>query len=269
MLSQRLLTAAVLLAAVVAALFLLPDQWWAAVLLMPLAIALWEWGALIGWNGWPRALLCVIGVACCVLLWVTLVSGAHAVAIAVLVLSLAFWVAAAPWYLSGRRPLQHAAGAVAGLLVTVPTWLALVLLPRPWLLLMLLAIIWISDSAAYFAGRAYGRRKLAPAISPGKTWEGVAGALAAVTMYFVALWFIFLRTQPAAHFFREWALFLAIAGLGIIGDLFESWIKRRAGAKDSGHWLPGHGGILDRIDALTAGMPLAALCYAAGRIFAG
>jgi phosphatidate cytidylyltransferase len=269
-LSQRVATAVILLAVVVTALFLLPNHWWALVLLIPLVIALWEWGGLIGAQRWPRALLCVAGAACCALLWLALTAGSHAIVIAVLAVSVAFWAVAVPGCLSGRLPLPRAADAVAGLLATVPAWLALTLLqPRPWLLLMLLAVIWISDSAAYFAGRAYGRRKLAPSISPGKTWEGVAGALAAVTMYFVALWFIFLRAQPAAHFLREWVLFLAIAVLGVVGDLFESWIKRRAGVKDSGHWLPGHGGILDRIDALAAGMPLAALCYAAGRIFAG
>jgi phosphatidate cytidylyltransferase len=134
----------------------------------------------------------------------------------------------------------------------------------PGVLLAMMAIVWIADTAAYFAGRRFGRRKLAPSISPGKTWEGVYGALAAVAIYALLL----VPLAAAAGYTRPldaiaaaiWvALTLLLTGLSIIGDLFESQLKRQRGVKDSGAILPGHGGVLDRIDALTAAMPPAAL----------
>jgi len=115
-----------------------------------------------------------------------------------------------------------------------------------------MAVVWIADTAAYFAGRQFGRLKLAPVISPGKTWEGVAGAWGALTLYAAAL------SQLAGMPFLS--LFLMVSGLlvlSVLGDLFESWIKRVAGRKDSGNVLPGHGGVLDRIDALMPTLPIA------------
>jgi phosphatidate cytidylyltransferase len=156
--------------------------------------------------------------------------------------------------------------AIVGWLVLIATWVAVVALQTrsPGLLLAMMAIVWIADTAAYFAGRRFGRRKLAPSISPGKTWEGVYGALAAVAIYALLL----LPLAAAAGYTRPldgiaaaiWvALALLLTGLSIIGDLFESQLKRQRGVKDSGAILPGHGGVLDRIDALTAAMPPAAL----------
>ena len=136
----------------------------------------------------------------------------------------------------------------------------------PWVLLATAALVWVADIAAYFAGKAFGRRKLAPKVSPGKTWEGVVGAMAGVLVYGTVLdvvahlWdipisFIFVPSEgiPAV------VLMLVLAGLSVVGDLFESWMKRGAGLKDSSGLLPGHGGLLDRIDALTSTLPLAAL----------
>jgi phosphatidate cytidylyltransferase len=138
-------------------------------------------------------------------------------------------------------------------------WLALVRLqPTPWALLVVMSVVWIADTAAYFAGKSFGRNKLAPQISPGKTWEGAFGAMAAVAVYYGVL----LLLEPQQRYFNGIAglgVFLLILVLSIEGDLFESWMKRQAGVKDSGQLLPGHGGILDRIDGLTATMPLAAL----------
>jgi phosphatidate cytidylyltransferase len=134
------------------------------------------------------------------------------------------------------------------------------------LLLAVLATVWISDTAAYFVGRRFGRLKLAPSISPGKTWEGVAGALLAVGVYAAAwaalgapqtFWLAGTRSAPIGFL----AILLGLAVVGIIGDLFESLIKRQAGVKDSGTLLPGHGGILDRIDAPVAMLPLAVLAF--------
>jgi len=127
-----------------------------------------------------------------------------------------------------------------------------------------MATVWIADTAAYFSGRAFGRRKLAPQISPGKTWEGVYGALVAVAVYALCL-VPFAREAGfgavvGAPAIAAWVGFaLLLAGLSVFGDLFESLLKRHAGVKDSGNLLPGHGGVLDRVDALMAAMPLAAL----------
>jgi phosphatidate cytidylyltransferase len=123
-----------------------------------------------------------------------------------------------------------------------------------------MGVVWTADIAAYFTGRAFGRHKLAPQISPGKTWEGVAGALVAVMLYWSAIsWGL---PGLSLHFAAGLVLVVALTGVGILGDLFESWLKRVAGLKDSGALLPGHGGVLDRVDALTSTLPLAALYFA-------
>lgn len=138
----------------------------------------------------------------------------------------------------------------------------------PVLLLAILAIVWISDTVAYFSGKQFGRNKLAPSISPGKTWEGVWGALIAVAVY-AAVWAnwpagLKLNVQGLSAAISDVIMILFIVTLavaGIIGDLFESQMKRHAGLKDSGIILPGHGGVLDRIDALQPVLPIAALAF--------
>jgi phosphatidate cytidylyltransferase len=143
---------------------------------------------------------------------------------------------------------------VAGLVVLVPAGLAMVAL-RPAQVVAIVALVSIADTAAYFAGRAWGRRKLAPSISPGKTWEGAAGGLAAVLAYAIICGMLAEGVR--------WLPYLAAANLlavlSVIGDLFESAAKRQAGVKDSGSLLPGHGGVLDRVDSATATLPVAAL----------
>ena len=127
-----------------------------------------------------------------------------------------------------------------------------------------MAIVWIADTAAYFTGRAFGRRKLAPEVSPGKTWEGVYGGLAAVAIYALALVPLaagagFAGANSPLAVILWIAAALALAAISVVGDLCESLLKRQAGVKDSGRLFPGHGGVLDRIDALLAAMPPAAL----------
>jgi phosphatidate cytidylyltransferase len=169
-------------------------------------------------------------------------------------LSALFWVLAAPlWLWRGVRDSHRPALAGAGFLVVVPAALALAIL-EPAEVLAVLVLVWIADTAAYFVGRAYGRRKLAPSISPGKTWEGAAGGIGGALAYAIVL---------GLFGGRAWWAYLAIAvvlaGLSIVGDLFESAAKRQAGVKDSGTMLPGHGGIMDRIDSATATLPICAL----------
>ena len=168
-----------------------------------------------------------------------------------------FWVVLAPlWMWRGVQPGQTVWLGAAGFAVLVPAGLAMVRL-EPLVVLLVLVLVWIADSAAYFVGRAWGRHRLAPAISPGKTWEGVAGGLIGAALYAIIIAFF---TDPGAWLaLLVTALLLGMAS--IVGDLFESAMKRQAGVKDSGSLLPGHGGILDRIDSATATLPLAALVW--------
>jgi len=129
--------------------------------------------------------------------------------------------------------------------------------------LMVLVLVWIADSAAYVVGRAMGRHKLAPTISPGKTWEGVAGGLLGVQVYAIICAFMIPALESRLEGGAKWLLYLGGAGLlfaaSVVGDLFESALKRQASVKDSGTLLPGHGGVLDRIDSALAVLPVAAL----------
>ncbi|HEY6864884.1 MAG TPA: phosphatidate cytidylyltransferase [Burkholderiales bacterium] len=268
MMTTRILTAAALIAVVVAALFFLPRTGWLVLAAIMLAQGAWEWGGLARLGAAARAIYTMALVIA--LLWLAYdpdpVSTRWAYYVAAV-----FWVIVAPWWL-WRRPAFGGPGAplAAGVVVLVPAFLALVLLRDdggPLALLALMMSIWISDTAALFAGRRFGRRKLAPEVSPGKTWEGVYGALVAVAVYGALTGWGFMRSgliAPRASLFWSWILMLlAIAAAGVVGDLFESQMKRAAGVKDSGNLLPGHGGWLDRIDAQTAALPVAALIFSA------
>lgn len=259
MLRHRLLTALLLGGLFLAALFLLPPLAWALFLLLFIAIGAWEWGALAGYaSAGRRAFLGLV-----LLLALPLLPGSPlAVAVqqgatlALYALSALFWLLLAPLWLRYRWPVRAPWISVpTGLLLLLPPWLALLQLRTAGagLTLAAMAAVWLADSAAYFCGKRYGRHKLAPAISPGKTWEGLAGALFAVVLATAALcawlkWPVWLPAGAAA-----------IVLLSVLGDLFESLIKRQAGMKDSGSLLPGHGGVLDRIDGLTSTLPLVAL----------
>ena len=154
------------------------------------------------------------------------------------------------------------AAALAGMVLLVPPSLAIahLRLLSPWLLLGVMAAVWVADIAAYFTGRAFGRRKLAPSISPGKSWEGAYGAVAGVCAYGLAcLSYIGYPVAEPGKLVLALVGLVAFTAVSIIGDLFESLVKRQAGVKDSGTLLPGHGGILDRIDSLTSTLPLVAL----------
>ena len=271
-LATRVATAAVLVPCVLAALFLLPPVLWAAATLVAVLVAAHEWARLaaLGRAGW---LLLVGGLAASGAMLLA-VSGAgldhgwpREVLLAACGLATLFWLAVAPPWVVRRWPTRSpVALTLAGWVVLSGAWVALVELQArsPWLVLAAMAIVWIADTAAYFAGRAFGRRKLAPLVSPGKTWEGVFGGLVAVAIYAAAL----VPFAQAAGYdgpvaplaIAAWIAFaLALASLSVMGDLYESWLKRVAGVKDSGTLLPGHGGVLDRIDALVAAMPPAAL----------
>lgn len=271
-LATRVATAAVLVPLVLAALFALPPGGWAALVLAAIVLAAAEWGRLAGFAAAGRAVYAAAvaapGAALLILAPPLASTGwPDPVVLVACGLATLFWLAVAlPWVLRRWPARSRLPLALAGIVALSGVWVALVELQArsPWLVLAAMAIVWIADTAAYFAGRAFGRRKLAPLVSPGKTWEGVFGALAAVAVYAAAI-------APFAHSagyqgrgdavaLVAWiALALALALMSVLGDLYESWLKRQAGVKDSGTLLPGHGGILDRVDALLAAMPPAAL----------
>lgn len=252
---NRVLTAAVLLAIFVPALFLAPALLWAVLIALVAGVAGYEWARI---SAFPAYLPTVYGVGMGVMAIIIYQMPDQSQAMLVLyAMAAGFWVLVAPLWLANR---WHGKGffvrALVGALVILPTWAAIVGLRdrSPWLLLGVMALVWIADIAAYYAGRRFGRHKLAPEISPGKSWEGVMGAGFALILYAAAI-------SAAIHGLRiPGALILAAALLyfSILGDLFESWMKRLAGVKDSGTLLPGHGGVLDRIDAMSSALPVAA-----------
>src|SRR5712691_3191539 len=271
MLKTRVLTAAVLLAVFLSALFLLPRNGWIAFCALLLGIAAWEWGALAALAAAGRSIYTAFVIGLFVLPEVLEASRANGLYVPIYRAAAFFWILLVPLWMWRRPQIDgRALLLTAGAIVLVPAFAAAVDLRgvRPSLLAAVLATVWISDSAAYLVGRRFGKRKLAPVISPGKTWEGVAGALAAVALY-ALVWAslsgsAILPAWPGrAQLGPMWVLpvLLGLAVAGMIGDLFESLIKRQAGVKDSGTFLPGHGGILDRIDASMAMLPLAVIVF--------
>jgi phosphatidate cytidylyltransferase len=239
----------VLLAVLVAALFLLPRAGVLVLMALVAAAGAFEWARLCSVNAPLYAAAAVL--ALLLAFWLEVPQS-------VFLLASAFWLLAAPaWLWRGVGPEQRAALAAAGFVVLVPAALAMVVL-EPGEALLVLAVAWIADTAAYLAGTRWGRRKLAPAISPGKTWEGAAGGLIGAAAYAMILALVLAGAQATrmAAFVGAAALLVTVS---IVGDLFESAAKRQAGVKDSGALLPGHGGVLDRIDSATAILPVAAL----------
>lgn len=272
MLKTRVLTAIALLPLVLGMLFLASPALWIAFAAAIALVSCWEWSRLCGFGPGARRLYLAASLALAAALAMAWLRGPEQVfanvAQASFVAAAYFWIFAVPaWLMLRLRPEPWASG-LAGWFVIWPMWAALVVLREagPWLLLAIAALVWAADISAYFAGRRFGRRKLAPAISPGKTWEGVIGALLGVLAYGVALdVFAHARPGPFTPLFDSAGgaitvlAMLALAALSVLGDLFESWMKRGAGRKDSSGLLPGHGGVLDRIDALTPTLPVAAL----------
>lgn len=269
MLKTRVITALVLVSLLLPSMFYLPQAAWALLVAAFIGIGAWEWGGLLNWSSLHRALLGAATAIFCALLsvldpaavgalafvpdqpWVFFAYGASAI----------FWALLIPLWLRWKWGLVGFAGLLVGAVVLLPTWLAMVQLRAlgPEVLLAVFAVVWVADIAAYFAGRAFGKHKLAPTISPGKTWEGALGAIVGVQVY----------GQVMRHFFFGelmslplWVFaLLAVTAVSIIGDLFESLLKRKAGIKDSSNILPGHGGVLDRIDSLTSTLPVVAIFW--------
>jgi phosphatidate cytidylyltransferase len=268
----RVLTAVALLPLVLGMLFFASGPVWALFALLIALLSCWEWSRMCGLGAAGQGLYLVASGALGAFVWLLfmgLVPGNFTrAAMTAFILAGLFWMAAAPWWLSRKLRPSPSACAAAGWLVAWPMWFALIVLRdlSPWLLLAIAALVWVADIAAYFAGKRFGKHKLAPAVSPGKTWEGVAGGLVGVAIYGAILCAVAFRWEtPISRVFDYGGgipailAMLVLTAVSVVGDLFESWMKRGAGLKDSSRLLPGHGGILDRIDALTSTLPIAAL----------
>ena len=258
MLLTRVITAVVLLLVLLPALFWLPPQAWEVAVFLVLLVAAWEWGRLAGFAGARMAMYVTASAGLALVLHLLVLHAPRAS----YGLSFLFWLVAVPlMFCRGFRPRGVLAG-LAGWCVLLPFAWALIDLRSlgPWLLISVMGLVWVADTAAYFTGKSFGRRKLAPSISPGKTWEGVAGAVAGVALYLAVN---LLLGNPLLDGTNAWlaaaAAGLLLTAVSVLGDLFESAMKRAAGMKDSSSLLPGHGGVLDRVDALTAALPVAAL----------
>jgi len=271
MLKQRVITALVLLAVLLPTLFATPSWPFALLTLLGFSAAGWEWSRLNGVPGSAIALGVALGAACAAAFWAGW--GAEAPASA-------WWGATLVWVLGGAWLLRN--GTVAwpqlpkglrvavGLALLWTAWLALVNAKAIGInfILSVFCLVWAADIAAYFGGRAFGRRKLAPSISPGKSWEGVWSGMAGALLL-AAVWLLLERSlavDSKSLYDVLWNRFnvivialgvMFLAAMSVVGDLFESLVKRSAGAKDSSALLPGHGGVLDRIDALLPVFPIA------------
>ena len=266
MLIKRIVTAALLLLALLISLFWLPKTVWSMVLLLPLAAGAMEWAKLSQLTTRGAGIYALANIALALAVY------RYNFSVWTYLAALLLWLIVVPmWLAVGWQLKSFWLRAPLGFIVLVPVWMALVELRDrgPWWVLLLMGVVWIADSAAYFTGRRFGKHKLAPTISPGKTWEGVAGAVMAVAAYGMIVLTV-LRSplfNPYAWAVPVLLLGLLMLYLGILGDLFESWIKRLAAVKDSGNLLPGHGGVLDRIDALSATLPIAALILLHADVF--
>jgi phosphatidate cytidylyltransferase len=271
MLKQRVITALVLLALLLPALLASTAEPLAGLTLVLIAAAAWEWGRLNGFamrGALRMAALCVI---LCLYAWSA--RWAYDIPANLWNLTGAAWVLVAGWLLRHGvdrwATISRWLRMVVGLLALWLTWVAVYQAKVMGInfLLSLLFLVWMADIAAYFSGRAFGRRKLAPAISPGKSWEGVWGGMVGVLLM-ACIW-IWVDSHYAvdspslfSRLYARGAPFLILATLfltlmSVAGDLVESLVKRSAGMKDSSHLLPGHGGVLDRVDALLPALPLA------------
>ena len=279
MLKQRVITAIALLLVLLPALFYPSPEPFCVIALVLITAGAWEWGNLNDCSGASSLAMGGVCFAICLAAWAL---GWLDRSTPLLWLSVgAFWVLAGTWLLKGGVPiwstLPKRFRLVGGLLVLSSAWLAVAQARVIGInfLLSVLVLVWVADVFAYFAGRALGGRftskKLAPSISPRKSWEGVWGGMAGVMVLALA-WRWQDGVQQAnvpsfySHLFgRGWWLFLIslafMVAMSVVGDLVESLIKRSAGVKDSSGLLPGHGGVLDRVDALLPALPLAMMIY--------
>jgi phosphatidate cytidylyltransferase len=253
MLKERVITALIAVAVLLLVLFVLPQSVAQVVVALLILAGAWEWSGFLGTGSTAVRAGYVILIAVLMVLVTWLAPQINGV---LLLVALLWWACALIWTLFYPTPIPAAVRWIVGILVLLPLYKALVVLylASPAVLLGALLIVWAADTGAFVAGKLFGRVKLAPQISPGKTWEGVIGGLLTVAVLAAAGgWFFDVRISVLVPFC------LAIACASIVGDLTVSMFKRTSGLKDSGAIFPGHGGVLDRVDSVAAAAPLFAL----------
>ena len=253
MLRTRVITAVISLVILMAVLFVVPPLVAEIVIAVVILVGAWEWSGFLGIGSNAGRYLYAALIAALMILTVSIFA---AYTDQILQVACVWWFVAFIWTFLFPTPIPIAIRWICGALVLLPLYVALLALYKlsPQHLLFALIIVWAADMGAYFAGKQFGRVKLAPSISPGKTWEGVFGGFALVIALSLA-WAIYadLKVTVVLPFC------LAVAALSVIGDLTVSMFKRTAGVKDSGKLFPGHGGVLDRVDSVAAAGPLFAL----------
>lgn len=261
---QRLITALVLAPLVLAGIYLLPADYFSLFIGFILVLAAWEWANLAGYSRMSIRLTVAIASAAMLLAvdWWRLNADIHWHTL--MIAALVWWLLALLLVLTypASRPLirRRWVRLLLGVPVLVPAWLGLNVLKgredAALVLTWLMLLVWGADIGAYFAGRAFGNRKLAAAVSPGKTWAGVYGGMATSILVSVAVAVIFLPSLSQLQWLVLVLLSVLLVAISVLGDLLESLLKRYRGIKDSSQLLPGHGGVLDRIDSLCAATPL-------------
>jgi|TARA_B100001971_G_scaffold58172_3_gene53175 phosphatidate cytidylyltransferase len=274
-LRQRLLTAFILAPLLLIGVFFFSEAWFAALIAFPLLLAAWEWSGLYEIkHPAPRIALIILGVVGALVLYI---GNSDDVLLWILGLSSLVWSGLFIDLLN--RPVlanfgQRWIGLTVGTIGLIVAWLSFTALRQAEggekLVFILLAIIWVADSGAYFIGKRWGRRRLAPLISPGKSIEGLIGGIGSAALVgFVAA--LLLGFRDVIEVVTWTVVAILVSSISVVGDLAQSRIKRRCGKKDSGTLLPGHGGILDRIDSLLAAAPVYGLLvlYVLPQLFAG
>jgi phosphatidate cytidylyltransferase len=252
---KRVTTAVVLVVILLAVVLWLPPAGTVVALTLTVLAGAWEWSAFLRVQGLIVRLIYVVLIAALLPLAWHFTETPEGRDI-VLRVALVWWIVALGWVMFAPRRVSTWAAAIAGVLALVPAWVALNRLRldfdrgAEWVLFALI-LVWVADIGAFFAGRRFGRTRLAPSVSPGKTWEGVIGGAVASALVAAlgSAWF----NIPIVRFLP---LCLAVVAFSIVGDLTESLLKRFAGLKDSGSLFPGHGGVMDRIDSVTGAAPI-------------
>ena len=261
MLKQRIITALILLPIALCGFFLLEGSGFALFIGLVVTLGAWEWARLAGFNAQAARVAFAAVVA-------VLLFGLHIfpdVAPWVLGAAVLWWAVATYLVLTFPQSAVHwsttATKLLIGLLILLPAWQGLVLIKAMplgnWLIMAVMVLVWGADIGAYFSGRKFGKRKLAPKVSPGKSWEGVLGGLLLSLLITAVVGAV--RGWSASQMFAALAGAALIVLISVVGDLTESMFKRQSGIKDSSNLLPGHGGVLDRIDSLTAAIPVFAV----------
>jgi phosphatidate cytidylyltransferase len=261
MLKQRIITAAILIPIVIAVIFLLDTVWFSALFAVFVGVGAWEWAGLCKISKKYQYLYSLVTV----LILAGLYSASNSGIYNSLILSgVVYWIIAVALVFSYQKqrnflPKSPLALLIIGQLLLIPMWVSLTVLKSfpgngAILIMLLMLLIWGADTAAYFVGKKWGKRRLASRVSPGKTWEGsIGGVIAGIA---IALAYVIVSDAMPNQGIALIGLSFLTVSISIIGDLMESMVKREADIKDSGSILPGHGGVMDRIDSLTAAGPV-------------